>query len=365
MYVKSLSLKSFRNYDDVTVSFEPGINFIVGNNGTGKTNLVEAIYFLSLSRSFKKCSDEDLIKKDKDFAEVAARYYSEKDNEENIIGSTLSKKGKTFYLNGEKIPQLSKVLGKLSSVAYDPSSVFMFKEDPQERRRFLDETLGVLSKDYLYTLSRYKKILKERNIALNQTDYDSDVLGVLTRELIKCDYIIARQRFGLVDKLNEHIKEIFKEIEPNKTLKLNYVSTLPNISDANEFAIKVKELFDNKRSEEAIRKYTLIGIHRDDLKATIDNQDLGSYCSQGQNRLATFALKMAVAALVEEIKGEKPVIILDDVLSDLDLTRCKNILNFLENECQTFITVAEKGKIELTQNYKLYEIEDNKVIRRR
>ena len=109
----------------------------------------------------------------------------------------------------------------------------------------------------------------------------------------------------------------------------------------------------------------MIGIHRDDLKAKIDNQDLDSYCSQGQNRLATFALKMAVAKLIEEIKDEKPIIILDDVLSDLDITRCKNILMYLEKGGQTFITVAEIGKVELTKNYKLYEIDNNEIVRRR
>lgn len=365
MYVKSLNLKSFRNYDNVSVSFEPGINFIVGNNGTGKTNLVEAIYFLSLSRSFKKCSDEDLIKRDKTSAELTIEYFSEKDKEEHLIGATITKKGKAFYFDREKVPQLSKVLGNLSSTSYDPSSVFMFKDDPQERRRFLDETLGVLSKDYLYTLSRYKKILKERNTALSQSEYDRDVLAVLTKELIKCDFIIAKQRFGLVERLNTLVDEIFREIEQNKKLELKYVSTLPNITDSKTFMEQVEILFEKKKSEEAIKKCTLIGIHRDDLKAKIDNQDLDSYCSQGQNRLATFALKMAVAKLIEEIKGEKPIIILDDVLSDLDITRCKNILMYLEKGGQTFITVAEIGKVELTKNYKLYEIDNNEIVRRR
>ena len=241
----------------------------------------------------------------------------------------------------------------------------MFKDDPQERRRFLDETLGVLSKDYLYTLSRYKKILKERNTALSQSEYDRDVLAVLTKELIKCDYIIAKQRFGLVERLNTLVDEIFREIEPNKKLELKYVSTLPNITDSKTFMEQVEILFEKKKSEEAIKKCTLIGIHRDDLKAKIDNQDLDSYCSQGQNRLATFALKMAVAKLIEEIKGEKPIIILDDVLSDLDITRCKNILMYLEKGGQTFITIAEIGKVELTKNYKLYEIDNNEIVRRR
>lgn len=139
------------------------------------------------------------------------------------------------------------MLGNLSSTSYDPSSVFMFKDDPQERRRFLDETLGVLSKDYLYTLSRYKKILKERNTALSQSEYDRDVLAVLTKELIKCDYIIAKQRFGLVERLNTLVDEIFREIEPNKKLELKYVSTLPNITDSKTFMEQVEILFEKRR----------------------------------------------------------------------------------------------------------------------
>lgn len=123
----------------------------------------------------------------------------------------------------------------------------MFKDDPQERRRFLDETLGVLSKDYLYTLSRYKKILKERNTALSQSEYDRDVLAVLTKELIKCDYIIAKQRFGLVERLNTLVDEIFREIEPNKKLELKYVSTLPNITDSKTFMEQVEILFEKRR----------------------------------------------------------------------------------------------------------------------
>lgn len=367
MFVKSLRLKDFRNYETAETAFEPGISFIVGPNGSGKTNLVEAVYFLSLSRSFKKCADGDLIRSGASQAELGLEYLEEAGEEtgEHSQAALIAPKAKAFYLDGEKAPQLSRVIGRLLAVSYDPGSVFLFREDPQERRRFLDETIASLSKGYLYTLGRYKKILRERNAALAREVFDDDVMRVLTDELITGDYIIARQRRGLVDGLESKARKIFAELEPGRTLTLDYRTGLPNTVDQESFRIEVSRLFERCRSEERIKKRTLIGIHRDDLAASLDGQPLGTYCSQGQNRLASFALKLAVAELMEELRGEKPLIILDDVLSDLDQERCGRILKALEGRGQVLITLADRAKTELAPGAAVYEIDNSHVTRRR
>lgn len=366
MLIKELTLRQFRNYEELTVSFEPGLNFIIGPNGSGKTNLAEAIYYLGLARSFKKCSESDLIRRSTDKAEISVGFTQMAGEEkgEHLIGAVLGKNAKAFYLDGAKVPQLSRILGRLAVIGFDPGAVFMFREDPAERRRFLDETLGSLSKGYLYTLGRYKKILRERNYALNRQELDDDVLRVLTDELITDDYIIAKQRKGLIERLDAKAQKIFADLEPGRHLSVSYITGLPPAVDQEEFRTAVKSLFESGRSEERIKKFTLIGVHRDDLGATIDGEDLGSYCSQGQNRLATFALKLAVFELMSELRGEPPILILDDVLSDLDESRCQKIIKYLEGRAQTLVTLADASKIRLSEKYTLYEIETNSVIRR-
>lgn len=366
MQVKELAIKNFRNYEEETVTFNKGVNFIYGANGSGKTNLVEAIYFLSLSRSFKRCSDSDLIRKGQDKAEIRVTYEIENGEEkgEHTIGAIITPNGKTFYIDQEKVPQVSRVLGKMLAISFDPGVVFLFRQDPMERRRFLDETLGSVSKGYLYTLGRYKKILRERNFTFNRPSIDEDVLRVLTDELVTSAYILSRQRRILVTKLQEKAAKIFKQLEPEKSLKISYISNLPDEDDQEMFRNKTKALFEASRSEERLKKYTLIGVHRDDLEAEIEGESLSSYCSQGQNRVAIFALKMAVAELIEELKNEAPIMILDDVLSDLDATKCQKILDFLKGDRQSFVTVADITKVKDKDNYVSYEINSNKVVRR-
>lgn len=366
MQVKELAIKDFRNYEEETVQFHKGVNFIYGANGSGKTNLVEAIYYLSLSRSFKRCSDADLIRKGQEKAEIRVTYEIDNGEEkgEHVIGAIITPKGKTFYVDQEKVPQLSRVLGKMLAISFDPGAVFLFRQDPMERRRFLDETLGSLSKGYLYNLGRYKKILRERNFAFNRPSFDEDVMRVLTDELVTSAYILSRQRRILVAKLQEKAAKIFGQLEPETRLMIKYVTNLPDEDDQEAFRNKTKALFAANRSEERLKKFTLIGVHRDDLEAEIEGESLGSFCSQGQNRLAIFALKMAVADLVEEIKGDAPILILDDVLSDLDVNKCQKILDFLKGDKQSFVTIADITKVKDKDNYVSYEINSNKVVRR-
>ena len=359
MLITRLSLLNFRNFETLTFDFSNGINFILGENASGKTNLIEAIYYLSSTRSFKRNNDRDLVNFNKKFASLGLNYSSLKEGDHSLKIDILEQ-GKIVYVDDDKQKSVMSVIGKLPVIAYDPYSTFLFRDDPQSRRKMIDESLSTISQNYLYSLARYKKLLKERNIALNQ-HYDEDVIEVLTEELIKLSYVITKERIKFIEDINKFIAPIYKEIfDKSDELRLDYITNVKFDENYEEFFKKNKTQFDLYKTEERIKCVTLLGNHRDDLVAYIGKKNVAIYCSQGQNRLVTLALKFALGKLYEKKFGEQPIFLLDDVLSDLDEERKENIILYLKKQGQVFITGTKE--IESIQN--VYELKDNKLTRK-
>lgn len=361
MFVKRISLSSFRNFNELVAEFANHLICIKGDNAEGKTNLIESIYYLSVSKSFKKAEDKELIEFNKNSSSLGLIYNSEIDGE-HIIKIDILQKGKIVYFDDIKQKSVATIVGKLPTVVYDPSSPMLFKQDPASRRKIIDETLSNLSQNYLYNLTRYRKLMKERNMALIQK-YDEDVINVLTSELSKLDYKIYIERKNFVSKLNKEINSIYHELfKQEDKLTLQYISNVPHIEDENKFDESILENFGKIRTIERIKAVTLIGIHRDDLIASINDQSVGSFASQGQNRITTLALKLAIGKIYEDNFKEKPVYLLDDVLSDLDEERQKLLISYFKKIGQVFVTTA--GAINEEDFDSIYEIK-NKEIRRR
>lgn len=363
MRIESLSLVDFRNFPQLKAEFSKGLNYIVGANAEGKTNLLEAIYYLSLARSFKKASDKDLIRIGANEAQVLISYLTDQ-NEKHSLEAHILEGGKTILLDEEKQASVMKIVGKLLTVVYSPSSVSLFRGEPSERRRFLDQSLSLISPKYLYALARYKKLLKERNNALS-LNYDDDVLSVITNELINVSYRIFLERKAFVRQADQLIGSIYDQLFlTEEKVSLAYRSDMPDENIQDNFIAQLKNLFEKKKSEERLRKTTLIGIQRDDLIAELDGKEVYAYASQGQNRLVVLALTIASSQIIQDHFKDNPVLLLDDVMSDLDEKRRKALLSYLHNQSgQVFITAADLKEAE--DGEAIFEIKDRQIERRK
>jgi DNA replication and repair protein RecF len=361
MRIQSLNLIDFRSFASLRSEFPDGVNWLVGPNAAGKTNLIEAIYYLSLARSFKKAADSELIRIGSAEAQILLKYHSEIDGD-HVLEAHLIPQGKVIIFDAQKEPSVNKILGKLLCLVYSPSSVSLFRGEPAERRRFLDANLSLISDKYLYALSRQKKLLKERNTALAQ-DYDEDVIKVLTKELVNISYRIWFERKAFIQKIGALITPIYDRLFlSSDQVRLSYKTDMPD-DDAEEAFVKdFGQRFDQLKSEERIRRMTLLGAQKDDLEAEIDGKEVFAYASQGQNRLLVLALTIAVSQIIEEHYKEKPVLLLDDVMSDLDGDRKKALLAYLQDRGQTFITSAENP--EEDKKATVFEIRNQKIERR-
>lgn len=351
MIVKSLSLENFRSYESLNAKFSSGINYIYGENASGKTNILEAIYFLSLTRSFRTNNISELILKDKGFAKIFAEIQTEFSTKSLDI--TFNNTGKKILINGNKISKISELNSLVNVISFIPRNTNLLKDSPKERRKFLNIYLSKLSNNYLKVLSNYDKILKERNDAFKAYKLNFTLLDILTSQLITLNKEIYSYRKRFINEINKYISEVFASITTkSENLKVKYISFIKESENIeaylnNEFA-KVKD-------EELSKKQTLIGVHKDDFKVFINEKDVGVYGSQGENRMSVLSLIFSLYFLNKE---NKPIIVLDDVLSELDDFHKKNLLNYLEKFNQVFITDTAKS---LYFNGNSYFLSDKKL----
>ena len=344
MIVKELELHNLRNYEYLKVNFNKGINYIYGENASGKTNILEAIYFLSLTRSFRTSEIEELIKKDASFARILAKIDTQ--NVSKTLEISFNKSGKKILVNGKKVLKISELNSLINVISFIPKNTNLLKDAPKERRKFLNIYLSKLSNNYLKTLSVYEKILKERNDAFKAYKINQTLIDILTNQLVSLNKEIYLYRKKFVNEINKYLADVFKEVSlTNKKLKMEYESFLNNQNENIENFLKNE--FENIKEEEFKRKQTLIGIHKDDFKIYIDEKDVSLYGSQGENRISIISLILSLYFLNKE---EKPIIVLDDVISELDEKHEENLLKYLENFNQVFITNTAKSQF-FTGNY--------------
>ena len=344
MIVKELELHNLRNYEYLKVNFNKGINYIYGENASGKTNILEAIYFLSLTRSFRTSEIEELIKKDASFARILAKIDTQ--NVSKTLEISFNKSGKKILVNGKKVLKISELNSLINVISFIPKNTNLLKDAPKERRKFLNIYLSKFSNNYLKTLSVYEKILKERNDAFKAYKINPTLIDILTNQLVSLNKEIYLYRKKFVNEINKYLADVFKEVSlTNEKLKMKYESFLNNQNENIENFLKNE--FENIKEEEFKRKQTLIGIHKDDFKIYIDEKDVSLYGSQGENRISIISLILSLYFLNKE---EKPIIVLDDVISELDEKHEENLLKYLENFNQVFITNTAKSQF-FTGNY--------------
>lgn len=368
MNLKELKLRHFRNYSDVEVTFSPSINVLLGNNAQGKTNMLEAIYVLALTRSHRTSNNRDLI----NWQSESAQVYGEIEKE---LGTTkleidLGKKGKKAKVNHLEQAKLSSYVGELNVILFAPEDLSIVKGAPTIRRRFMDMEFGQMSNQYLYNNAQYRKILKQRNNYLKQLQMkeakDELYLDVLSDQLAAYGAKIIFQRLELLEKLQGWAANIHSGISQDKeVLKFKYVCALKkkDQSSVDDIYQALTDLFAENKQKEIRQGSTLYGPHRDDLQFIINGKDVSTFGSQGQQRTSALSVKLAEIDLMKEETNEYPVLLLDDVLSELDDNRQTHLLKSIQNKVQTFLTTTSLSGIarDLIEDPKIFNISSGQV----
>ena len=354
MIIKSIELADYRNYEELTMEFDKGTTILFGDNAQGKTNILEAVYLAATTKSHKGSKDKEIIRFGMEEAHI--RTYLEKEGVETRVDMHLRKAGsKGIAIDGQKIKRAADLLGLCNVVFFSPEDLGIIKNGPSERRRFVDMELCQLDNVYLYNLNNYNKIVNQRNKLLKDMYMSpglKETLSVWDMQLVAYGCKIIERRKLFIKQLNDMIYEIHKRLSGGKEeLVIKYE---PDTS-VEDFENK---LFINMDRDMKL-KMTSVGPHRDDFAFMINGVDARKYGSQGQQRTAALSLKMAEIELVKKITNDTPVLLLDDVLSELDSSRQQLLLSVM-GDIQTIITCTGleefvNNRFEINRVYKVTE----------
>ena len=358
MIIKSLELADFRNYDSLHIDFSSGTNILYGDNAQGKTNILEAIYLSATTKSHKGSKDKDIVNFEKEESHI--RTYLQKDDIDMRIDMHLRKnKSKGIAIDGQKIKKAAELLGLLNVVFFSPEDLSIIKNGPAERRRFVDMELCQLDQFYLYNLNHYNKIVNQRNKLLKDMYFNPslrDTLNIWDSQLISFGSKIIERRQLFVNQLNEIIFDIHKKLSGGKEeLVIQYEPDV--VIEEYEKSLTLNQERDIKL------KQTTTGPHRDDFTFIVGDIDIRKFGSQGQQRTAALSLKLSEIELVKKMTKDNPVLLLDDVLSELDSNRQNYLLSTI-GDIQTIITCT--GLDEFVNNRfeinKIFHIENGQII---
>ena len=370
MRIKKLKVENFRNLENLDIEFSEGINIIYGNNAQGKTNIIESIYIFSFGKSFRANKDIELLKFDKEYflsnIEIMKR---DRELEMDFGFDKISNK-KMIKVNGVIQKKISDIIGKLNVVVFKPEDIKIVTDSPIIRRKYIDYLISSISKSYLENITKYKKVMEERNNLLkeiklrlkgskNLDETDSNFLDVYDKLLSKLNWEIYNERKRVIEKLNNYIYDIHLKLTENyinnEKLHIKYVSNV---------AEDIEKMYNNlskSRLNDINKGYTSLGIHRDDYIISINSLDVSIYGSQGQKKSSIISLKLSELKVIEEVIGEKPVLLLDDYMSELDEKRRLKFLDIIE-DIQIIITTTHKISIDGKENTYFY-VDNGKIER--
>ncbi|KXB36125.1 DNA replication and repair protein RecF [Aerococcus christensenii] len=368
MYLKNLKVKDFRNFREDKVEFSNKINVFIGKNAQGKTSLLEAIYMLSLARSHRTFKEKEVIRFQTDYAQISGEVF--KNNRRTSLSLTLTKQGKIAKVNHLQKNKLSDYIGTFNVILFAPEDLNLVKGGPQERRLFIDRELSQLDLIYLRESNLYQKLLKQRNAYLKllskKEAKDRLYLEVLTEQLARSAARVSLARYDFIHRLEALAQPIHQQLaNDNETLTLMYSGSVALQEEMDEE--QVTELFLDKfksyEEQEIANGVTAIGPQRDDIKLKINQKLVAQYGSQGQQRTTVLAIKLAEIEYIKQLLKEYPILLLDDVLSELDYHRQTQLLHFIENKVQTFLTTTSLKEVHVDQieNPRVFRIESGQV----
>jgi len=354
MNIQHLKLLNYRTYEKLDLTFSPSMNIIYGNNGVGKTNLIESIYVLALTKSFRGIVDKVLIMNNKEFTKIVGKVENKYVDEYKII---INDKGKKVNINGNNIPKLSDYISKINIVLFNPDDLRFIKDIPATRRKYINLDISQINNSYLKNLNSYNKLLKQRNMYLKNMYVNSnkskDYLKALTEKLVDYGINIYKFRKKYVEMLNNEIKDIYYKICGIDNLRIVYNSSYNNLSKEELLA-----KYEDNLEKDILFGVTNFSLNHDDIVFYMGDYNIKNYGSEGQQKNAIIAYKFALINIIHNIKGVYPILILDDLFSELDRSKINNILKFINKNIQTFITTTEIDKLnkDLLSSSKKFEI---------
>ena len=366
MFLNSLELNNFRNISKLNLKFNKNINIFIGNNAQGKTNILESIYFLAITKSHRTNNEFNLIKNNELYTKVSCVFKNDLDST-NYLSILLNEKGKKVSINNLVQKKISNYLSRLNVIMFCPDDLEIIKGSPSIRRRFINIELSQLNNEYLLLLKEYGQLLKQRNEYLKQKSnakFDKNYFDILTSKIIEKNIKIIKYRYDFIDELNKYLLPTFKNISDMGNLSIEYKSFISRDELIKEDIEKdIKKRYDNLFTNELLQKTTLLGCHKDDFKLYLDDLDVMSYCSQGQQRLSILSLKLAEIEVFKKIKNTYPIILLDDIFSELDENKKNNIIKYFKNDIQIFITTTELNNInqELKEKSDIYIVNNGTI----
>ncbi len=367
MVIKKIKLVNFRNYKNLNINFSDGINIIIGNNAQGKTNILESIYTLALTKSYRTTNDLNLIRLNQEKFIINGDIKIDRTPKKMSVEFQNNKK--IVKINDNSIKRISDYIGNLMVILSSPEDLNIIKGSPIERRNFLNIEISQISNAYLKKYNEFNKLLKMRNdylkLLYTNSIGDYNYLDILTNNLIEREIDIYKYRYDFINNINEYLEQVYFNLSNIHNLKLEYITNI----DINEFSSEeIRKKLENKYKKNLQREIalgmTLYGPHRDDFQLKIGEDDLKIFGSQGQQKLAFIALKFAEIKIFEENSNTKPIILLDDIFSELDKDRKNNLIKYINSDYQTIITSNDIKGInkKIIDNAKIFKVIDNKVI---
>lgn len=346
MFLRNLVLRDFRNYEELNLCFRKNVNLIIGNNAQGKTNLLEAIYCLCTSKSHRTNRYEEMIRSDQPGFHIKGEFESD-----GVFFSleliSLTDGKKRARLSGKPIDRLSDLVGMAKAVIFSPESLLIVKGAPSERRRFLDILISQIDRVYLHNLQSYLNVLKQRNELLKQVrDGRSkrELIDVWDEQLLQYACDITARRRDVVEKLSPIAADVHDEISGGEKLEFVYQVNGDQVSDV-DIGQYLETSLAESRERDIIRGSTSVGPHRDDIVILLNGADSRRFCSQGQQRTISLSLKISEFSMIREQTGKTPIMLMDDVASELDPQRGAFLYRSLDRfDAQVFLTTTHVEK---------------------
>ena len=346
--IKQIKIKNVRRFDELNLNIDSNNVILQGKNATGKTTVLESISLTSITKSHRTNNLKEIIKEEKMYSDIKISYNSD------LYRIVISNAGKMVSINNIEQQKLSEYIGLFPTIFFAPSDLEIITSSPTLRRQFLNQEISQLSRNYLVNLNLYNKLLQERNILLKNMDIDSDtkLLDVITSQMIEVGKKIIIDRTKFINEVNQEINNIHSKINSSEFIKIIYQ---PSIT-----LEKIEEVFESKKMSDILSHQTNYGIQRDEIVFLINEKNASKYASQGQIRNIILSTKLTLCKIIYKYKKRYPVLLLDDVLSELDINRQNSLLNLLNEfeNIQTFISTVDTSSInkEILKKYQIINL---------
>ena len=366
MRIENLKLKNYRNYDSLDITLSSHLNIFIGNNAQGKSNILESVFVLALTKSYMNIKDNNLIKFGKDFSRLKAIFYHE--NKKSQMEIVITENSKKLKINRKEIKKYSDYISRVKVLIFSPYNVNFVKDGPSVRRKSINIVISQFSNSYVSLLQNYNAMVKKRNQFLKNINYLNDYNKIYLDKLnesfcsFAVDIVLEREKF--ISSINQYLSDIYMEIMGYEDLQLVYIPNVPMVGDRDIMVEQLMNKLSSSYEREKLYGATILGPHRDDFEFKLGNSDLSIFGSQGQIRAAILALKLAELLIFKEKDGNYPILLLDDIFSELDIEKRNRLVKYILDDVQTIITTTDIDLIddELVKKARVFNVCDGSVV---